>query len=312
MVFNLTQTKKATNKMAIKIIKTSEMTVENVVVTIYGSPSSGKTSLAFTAKNPLMLDFDNGVHRAYGLTGNEPIVKCKAWQDVDGITKADLEGFDTLIVDTVGSMTAAIQTYAEQKGKKGMQLFGEVGNIYKSFVNKIKSWGKDVVFIAHFTEEKKGEEIITRLDAVGNIAKNNVYQSSDLLGYLCLNNGVRLLDFNPIDGKIGKNTGNFAQIDLTKSAVTLSDIIEQLKIKMNATAIEAQERNRVYNETIEIIDKAETVEQFNELMNNEVIVNDKQGALKVRLVNVAKNKGIEFDKTKKCFVEAVNNEQPTA
>lgn len=289
--------------MALKIVKTSEMTVENVVVTIYGSPSSGKTSLAFTAKNPLMLDFDNGVHRAYGLTGDEPIVKCKTWQDVDSITKEDLNGFDTLIIDTVGSMTEAIQVFAESKGKKGMQLFGEVGNIYKSFTNKIKSWGKDLVFIAHFTEKEKGDEIITRLDVVGNTAKNNVYKSSDLLGYLSFNNGVRLLDFTPVDGKIGKNTGNFAPINLTKLPIALSDIIEQLKVKMNSAAIEAQERNRLYNEAIELIDNASTVEQFNELMSHEVIKNDKQGALKKRLVESATTRNIaEWDKQNKCFI----------
>lgn len=288
--------------MALKIVKTSEVTVENVVVTIYGSPSSGKTSLAFTARKPLMLDFDNGAHRAYGLTGDEPIVKCKTWQDVDGIQKEDLEGFDTLIIDTVGSMTAAMQTYAESKGKKGVQLFGEVGSIYKLFVNKVKSWGKDVVFIAHFTEEKKGEEIITRLDAVGNIAKNNVYQSSDLLGYLNFNNGVRVLDFNPTDNKIGKNTGGFKPFNLTKTPTDLATIIDALKLNMNSASFEAQERNRVYNEAIELIDAAETVEQFSELMLHDIIKNDAQGALKVRLVDVAKKKGIDFDKKTKCFI----------
>lgn len=296
--------------MALKIIRTQDIIVDNVVVTIYGSPSSGKTSLAFTSRKPLMLDFDNGANRAFGLTGDEPVVKCKTWQDVESITKDDIAEFDTLVIDTVGSMTAAIQVYAESKGKKGMQLFGEVGNIYKSFVNKVKSWGKDLVFIAHFTEEKKGEEIITRLDAVGNIAKNNVYQSSDLLGYLYFNNGVRVLDFNPVDGKIGKNTGDFKPFNLTKTPVELSLIIDSLKLKMNESSAKAQEANKLYNEAIELIDKADTVESFNELMAHDVIRSDKQGALKIRLVAKAKEHGIEFDKDAKCF--KAKEDEPTA
>lgn len=45
--------------MALRIISANEpMKVDQLVVTIYGQPGVGKTSLGFTAESPLLLDFD--------------------------------------------------------------------------------------------------------------------------------------------------------------------------------------------------------------------------------------------------------------
>jgi hypothetical protein len=51
--------------MALKITRAADpITVDRLNVTIYAQPGIGKTSLAFTAEAPLLLDFDQGAHRA--------------------------------------------------------------------------------------------------------------------------------------------------------------------------------------------------------------------------------------------------------
>lgn len=51
--------------MPLKITRASDpITVNRINMVIYGPPGIGKTSLAFTADSPLLLDFDAGSYRA--------------------------------------------------------------------------------------------------------------------------------------------------------------------------------------------------------------------------------------------------------
>ena len=46
------------------IKKPNELTVKNALsALIYGQPGMGKTTLALSSPQPLLLDFDGGVHR---------------------------------------------------------------------------------------------------------------------------------------------------------------------------------------------------------------------------------------------------------
>src|SRR5690606_9551046 len=86
--------------MALKITRaTDPIRVERLNVCLYGQPGAGKTSLAFTASRPLLLDFDQGAHRA---AGRKDTVQVHHWGDVAGIAAGDLSEFDTIIVDTAG------------------------------------------------------------------------------------------------------------------------------------------------------------------------------------------------------------------
>jgi DNA replication protein DnaC len=63
--------------VSLKIIKSSEpIKVERLNVCIYGQPGAGKSSLAFTAAAPLLLDFDEGAHRA---ANRKDSVRVTAW-----------------------------------------------------------------------------------------------------------------------------------------------------------------------------------------------------------------------------------------
>jgi hypothetical protein len=74
------------------------ITVERLNVCCTRSPGIGKTSLAFTADNPLLLDFDQGAHRA---PNRKDIVRSPVGRR-RGITADDLSCYNTVIVDTAG------------------------------------------------------------------------------------------------------------------------------------------------------------------------------------------------------------------
>ena len=86
--------------MGLTIIRAADpIRVERLNLVLYAQPGIGKTSLAFTADLPLLLDFDNGAHRA---ANRKDTVRITNWSDVADITAADLAPFKTVIVDTAG------------------------------------------------------------------------------------------------------------------------------------------------------------------------------------------------------------------
>src|SRR5258708_2400505 len=72
----------------LKIVKASEpMLVERINMCIYSPPGLGKSTLAFTARDPVLLDCDKGAYRAHNRKDTVPV---SAWSDIESITAADL------------------------------------------------------------------------------------------------------------------------------------------------------------------------------------------------------------------------------
>lgn len=196
--------------MAIKITKPSEpIIIENIIVTIYGNPGSGKTSLALSADKPLLLDFDNGVHRA--LIRKDAVLIHK-WQDVEDLNAEVLADYNTIVVDTVGRMLEILALYLISKtpklgrgtGDLTLQGYGALSLAFKGWLNKIKSYKKDIVLIGHAKESNQNDQNIVRIDALGS-SKDEILKCSDLLGFLEQNSQGRILNFNSTDKNLGKN-----------------------------------------------------------------------------------------------------------
>ena len=94
--------------MSLKIVKSSEpMNIANIVLTVYAAAGLGKTSLAFTAAKPLLLDFDKGSYRAARRGDAVPVA---SWADVQEMNVEDLKEYATIIVDTAGRALDALAT----------------------------------------------------------------------------------------------------------------------------------------------------------------------------------------------------------
>src|SRR5690348_5642891 len=107
--------------MSLKITKASEpITVDRLNICLYGQPGAGKTSLAFTADAPLLLDFDQGAHRA---ANRKDTVRVQSWGDVAGVGADDLADYKTVVVDTAGraldALTADIIRRNPKAGRGG-------------------------------------------------------------------------------------------------------------------------------------------------------------------------------------------------
>lgn len=257
--------------MALKITTASDpITVDRLNVCIYGPPGIGKTSLAFTAGRPLLLDFDNGAHRA---AIRHDAVRVGKWSDVAGMTADDLAPYSTVIVDTAGraldTLTADIIATNPKMGRGGalsLQGYGELKSRFVSFLKLLNGFGKDVLLIAHMDEQRSGDEIIERLDVQGG-SKNEIYKAADAMGRISIANGQRWLNFSPTDAAFGKNPGHLEPMPIPSPtspefAGFLGGVFGAIKDRLNALTEaqrEAQERIEKWRANIADMQTAEDV-----------------------------------------------------
>jgi hypothetical protein len=196
-----------------KIVKSTEsIAVDHPVIGIYGQPGIGKSSLGYSAKDPLTLDFDNGAHRAVNRKDTWIIER---WSDVGELDADALAPYSTIIVDTVGRLldllSADIIESNPKMGRDGsltLQGFGTLKSRFRQWMTQLRLMGKDVVLIAHAREEKDNDLTIMRPDVQGG-SYGEVMKTADLVGFLYMRGKDRVLDFNPTDRWHGKNPGGW-------------------------------------------------------------------------------------------------------
>lgn len=297
----------------LRITKASEpIEVRNVVVCIYAVPGVGKTSMAFTADKPLLLDFDKGSYRA-GNRGD--VVQVEAWADIMGMGADDLKPYRTLVVDTAGraldALTAHILRTNPKAGNKmgGLSLpgFGELKTIFTTWTKTVRSFGLDVVLLAHSDEQKNGDEMIERLDMQGS-SKNEVYKSADCMGRIYLRNGKRTLNFSPTDTAFGKNPAQLPPIDVpdyAESPSFLAGVIAQTKASLNRLGEQEKAAVTTQAEWRDKIEACDDLDQFDAMIDPlkglDASVRD---PLKRLLLKAAKAKGYSFDKPSGRFIAA--------
>lgn len=235
--------------MGLKITRASDpITVERLNVCLYAQPGIGKTSLAFTADTPLLLDFDQGSYRA---ANRKDVVQVADWRDVAGITADDLAQYSTVIIDTAGRaldvLAADIIRRNAKMGRGGaltLQGYGQLKSEFVAFLKLVNGFGKDVVLIAHMDEQRNGDEIIERLDVQGG-SKGEIYKAADAMGRIAIREGKRVLNFSPTDAAFGKNPGQLEPLpiphkDSPEFGTFLADVIEQIKMRLNALTADQQ------------------------------------------------------------------------
>lgn len=264
--------------MALKIIKAQDpISVNTLVMLLYGMPGAGKTSTALTAKNPLLLDFDNGAHRCIG---RKDSVQIKSWKDITSLSAQDLQPYDSIIIDTVGRALEflAVDLIAEKSslakgGALTLQGYGAINQAFKVWIAQLRQYGKNIILLAHDKEEKNGDLKYIRPDAMGS-AKDEIKKISDMIGYVYLENKNRIVSFDPTEAWYGKNSGNIPASrlpDYNVNKTFLQDIIDATLAKMNAKTEEQKAYEEAFAFAQSLIDEATTSEELAVLKENAII-----------------------------------------
>lgn len=263
--------------MALNIVtSTQPLTINHLIVFLYGDPGVWKTSLAFTAKQPILFDFDKGAYRA---SNRKDTVQIQNWLEVVNFTADDLAGYDTIIIDTAGRVLDLITDFLKQdaknirrgSGELSMQGYGKLATTFTNWLKMLRNMDKDIVILAHAGEDKDGDNIIKRPDMVGG-SKKEVYKIADMMGYMTVQQGMngaeRVLSFSPSPNYLAKDSGQIGNVILkpmSQSPNQLGDMIEATKNHINRlTAEQAQAQKELDDFRTELLE-AKTADELNEL-----------------------------------------------
>lgn len=286
--------------MALRIVRASDpIKVERLNLVIYGPPGVGKSSLAFTAESPLLLDFDQGAHRA---ANRKDSVRVAHWSEVADMTAEDLAPYKTLVVDTAGRsldvLTADIIRRNPKAGRGGaltLQGYGTLKAEFVAWLKMVNGFGLDVVLIAHMDEQRNGDEIIERLDVQGG-SKGEIYKAADAMGRIAIREGKRWLLFSPTDAAFGKNPGQLAPVEIPhpdKAPDFLAGVVQSIKDKLNAMTEEQAKAQEVLETWRTIIGELSDADGFNEKL---AAVKTAPKAVQALFAAAATDKGLTFDK----------------
>lgn len=205
--------------MALKIISESDpYEVKSITAVIYALPGIGKTSIGFSADQPLLLDFDRGSYRSAFRKSTVPV---ESWHDIQKITSDDLKAYKTLVIDTPGRAVSLLAKHLidddpknGSAGKLNQNGWGNLGISFRAWLDFVKNTGLDIVMLEHVSEgtNNKGEGK-DRLD-VGGKSGSEILKTSDAIAKLYLEAGKRKLNFNPHEADLGKNPAGLPVLDV--------------------------------------------------------------------------------------------------
>ena len=296
--------------MALKIVPPSEpLPVENLVLTVYAAPGLGKTSLAFTASHPLLLDADKGSHRASNIKDR---VIVHTWADAMNLTAEDIAPFDTVVLDTAGTLISKFMAKLIQQDPKnagpygGMsgKGWGNVNNAIEVLVQSIISAKKDLIVVCHMDEQDTGNGTKERIDAAGK-PRNMIYRVSDAMCRIVINpDGSRFLNFDPSEGGYGKNPAQLPRVPFphpSQQPDTLAKVIAQIKDALNRQTAAQAEVVKQQQQWVAAVADAKSLDDVNTLLA--ISLEQKLSkAQKAMLVERATAVGFTFDKPSGLFV----------
>lgn len=301
--------------MALNIVTSVQpLNVENIITFIYGDPGIWKTSLAFTAKNPILFDFDKGAHRAGAF--RKDTVQIGSWSEVARFTAQDLQGYDTIIVDTAGRaldmMTDSLKGDSRNTRRDGqltMQGYGKLGSMFTDWLKMLRGMGKDIVLLAHASEDKDGDNVIKRPDMVGG-SKKEAYKVADMMGYMTMQQGqngaVRVLNFTPNHTYLAKDSGQIGNIiinSMTDAPNQLADIIQATKNHINSLSAEAAKaQQQLENLRNDLLD-AETTSDLDELKADLDKSHPLYKEMALSVMSRSKALGFIYDKSSDSFID---------
>lgn len=255
------------------IKKSNEIAIQrNVKMMVYGQAGMGKTTLALSAPSALLLDFDNGVKRVNNahLDDSIGIVQIQNWQEVVQLLtqeQADLQPFETIVVDTIGKMMDFIIAYRCAGRNPRLQDWGTINNDFKWFVASLSQLNKHIIFVAHRDSRKEGDDTVF-IPALREKNYNSIVTELDLLGYVEMKNEngfqKRTITFDPTSRNDGKNTCQLPGVmvipnilDQNGQPTHANDFIKTQIIAKYQTMIAVKEEAiKKYNEALEEIKNA--------------------------------------------------------
>lgn len=268
------------------IKRPSELNVKATLsVLIYGQPGIGKTTLGVSAPDAVLFDYDCGVQRING-AHQVATLQPTSWEDTSLALQEiqnEMPEIKTIVIDTVGKMLDYMSAYiirtdpkmAMRDGSLSLKGYGVRKTMFVNFIKQLALMGKNVIFIAHEREERRGEETFKRPE-IGGSSANDLIKELDLVGYMYAVGKERVITFDPAEYYYAKNTCNLPAaiklpvvVDETGKAsqnVAMANIVksyEAAQVKRQAMTAEYEQVLGIIAETMAF---AKDADSLNEVM----------------------------------------------
>lgn len=294
-----------------------------VKMMIYGQAGSGKTSLALSAPQPLLLDFDGGVNRVNSshLEG-VGIVQVTNWQEALSVLREDLSRFRTVVVDTAGKMMDFIVAYKCGTRQPSIRDWSAINAEFNNYTRTLAMLGKNVIYIAHRDINRDGDDTVY-IPMLRAKNFSSIVTELDLLGYMetRLENGrlTRTITFDPTNRSEGKNACNLPGImdipqilDANGNPTAKNDFVQTRVLApyfaMLAAKKEQQQKYaavlKEITDAVELISNteeakkfADSIDQFNHVGASKAVARQKFAAKLAEL-------SIKYDAKTKKYVQA--------
>lgn len=306
------------------IIKPTEMNFsnKNIIMIVSGLPGTGKTTLALSAPDVLLIDTDEGLARVNPAHRKDASV-CKTYEEVLTDIKAAEGTYKTIVIDTCGALIEYMKDWVvrnPEKFPKGAKTSGGIslqgfGFVKAEFVRLSAELRRkfNVIYLFHESITKQDENIFYELVVEGS-ARTLVWQPADLGGHLFIMNGRRYLGFTPTEQYSAKSaygikglvevpelkegepndflTKLFAKVRENLNAESAALAPE--KEKYDAAMAEAKKVCAAVNKPEDVAPAAQYIKAIEHALTSE---KEATAMLKARLAEL----GIVWDKTNKVY-----------
>lgn len=186
------------------IVKPAEMNFsnKNIIMILSGLPGVGKTTLALSAPDAVLVDADEGIVRVKPEHRKDCSI-CKTYEEFLSDIKSFEGIYKTVVIDTMGALIEYIKDWAmrnEPSASKKSGGFSQQGYgfVKTEFLRMSADLRKkfNVIFVFHAAKDKIEDDVFYDIICEGS-AKTLVWQPADIGAYLHIVNGERFLGFTP-------------------------------------------------------------------------------------------------------------------
>ena len=299
--------------------KDMDFSNKNIIMIISGLPGVGKTTLALSAPDVVLIDADEGMARVNPSHRKDSSV-IKTYEEL----LTDIKGFEghykTVVIDTCGALIDLMKDWAmrnepsasKKSGGFSQQGYGFVKTEFLRLSAELRK-KFNVVFLFHASKDKQDDNVFYDIVCEGS-TKTLVWQPADLGAYLHIVNGERYLGFTPTmnyNAKAAYGIKGLVKVpELTDGDPNdfLTRLFAQVKANIAAEKAALQPQREQYEETmaagrlaIESIEKPEDVSNAMDAIKSLTHALTSERELKAALSDRLKTLGIVYSKENKAY-----------
>ncbi len=144
--------------MAVNLKNTNDVHTNGIKALVYGQAGAGKTTLAATMPNPVIISAEGGLLSIQG--SNIPFIEVGNMQD---LTEAyewlqhseDAKRFDSVVIDSISEIAEVVLIHEKKTNKDGRAAYGEMGTHMTALIRDFRDLaGRNVLMTAKLEQAK--------------------------------------------------------------------------------------------------------------------------------------------------------------